>query len=756
MIRNTLAFLAILFLLIPTALLIIGSVSVPSTRMTLAKVEGTEFGIFGTCTGNGTDCTETSFGYNASSSLIDDFYYKGDKRLVLSKVLITHIISAFLSFLSAIFVFFSIFLVNQAVNIINIIVVFITTLLTCLAFAIELVLFLPHNTWQSYVTAGAIGSDLIAILALCLRSVSISRIGQKSARLEHVDTMNSSYSSYKTDVKYPLALDDKLSSVPTLPKFHDALTSTSEFGPPSDSGDTVGTTQYPGDIKYATGYESTVASPVPSRVAKLSSRDTPSIIADYDEFRKSESSPSRSSVLSTSKPEVHETEGYSPHKTGNRPGFPSLNIPRTRPTTAGIANTQFDLEPYRNRQAGSISSEGTDSRFFDVENQVSVAQTPSVKPEMFPKTARPFAAIHANASSTQLRNTENITHPGIPNHFAKTTSSVFDEPPATQMPQTRSPVNDHSSFPSDLPIKGEMSTNMTGAPRVGSRNNSSNDLHAQAGMLKNVGNGPRNAPRNNSSNNLHAQGGMPMNMRGPRGAPRNNSSGDLHIQSGMPMNGRNGPRNTSRNNSSSDLYAQSGMHPNMNNGHRGAPRNNSSNDLHAHGGMPVNMRGPRNTSRNNSSSEFNAQIPMNLRNGPRNASRSNSSTDLFGQSGIPGNSRGMPTSPNSRNNSALDLSMHGIPQANNSRQFKRPSYGNMSRPSFELNGSRNPSHGSLNTAHAGMGYGPRSMMRDPQNLSNVPPVSNTLDQLSGNADFELPVRGNRNNRRGPGGNRMIR
>ncbi|EPY51821.1 membrane anchored protein Mac1 [Schizosaccharomyces cryophilus OY26] len=491
MIRSLLAFLTIIFLLISTALLIIGSVSVPATsKMMLGKVNDTYLGIFGTCSGNGDHCTKTSFGYTVDDSLVQDFYYKGDKRNVLSKVLITHIISAGMSFISACLVFLSIFVVKQGLNIFNILFIFLTTLTTCCAFGVELTLFLPHNTWQSYVVAGAIGSDLLAILHLCFRSVSIGRMHKKNDETTPSNDTVESFSVYKEKEDYPLTMDDKLNNVPaTLPKFNDALTSNSELGPPSEQEDS------PFSKRVSPSFhEQSFVSPTPSRSVKSPTRDTLSKLPSYDDGRYIKT-PSLISSNNFARPQVQaeDNKEYSPHKTGRLPGFPPLNTNRNGNSPA------FNSDPFSKSNPSPTSSEDTNSAFFDVNPNMATTEfesshqdslSPSANDQPSSrKIARPFAPTESNNHLTREPDTS------FP---MKQQAHVSDSPVDTQFPHPESREVQNLLFSGNEPIHNK-------------------DL-----------------PKDNFNVNSSAQLKMPTTHRSRPPTSLNGSSNDLSNVTGVP------------------------------------------------------------------------------------------------------------------------------------------------------------------------------------------------------------------------------
>ncbi|EPX70660.1 membrane anchored protein Mac1 [Schizosaccharomyces octosporus yFS286] len=411
MIRGLLAFLTILFLLISTALLIIGSVSIPATfkltsKMMLAKLNGNLLGIFGTCSDNGQNCSKTSFGYSIDDSLVQEFYYKGDKRYILSKVLITHIIGCGMSFLSACLVFLSFFVVKQSLNIFNILFVSLTTLVTCCALGVELALFLPHNTWQSYVVAGAVGSDLLALLNLCFRSSSISRMHthkNKEKAVQSNATMDS-LSAYKEKDNYPLTMDDKLTNVSaTLPKFNDALTSASDLGPPSERGDS---SFKKGTSASVQENSLSLITPTGTNSGYSGSRDNLMKIPSYNDNPYAKSSASNlSNNVTGSYTQEQDYREYSPHKTGRVPGFPLLN------TNKQGNYPLLSSDPFSKSDSSPTSSDDTYSSFFDVNPDLRLAEprgtqgqpsSPVNEHPLSEKATRPFAPRSNNIPSRAL------------------------------------------------------------------------------------------------------------------------------------------------------------------------------------------------------------------------------------------------------------------------------------------------------------------------------------------------------------------
>lgn len=182
-----------ILLLAAFVLLLISVLSVPIIKsIPLAQFDGVNFGVFGYCKG---DNCKFEVGYNPSASISteDNFNLPVGARTTLSSILIVHPIAAF---------FTLVMLVLAAVSHLHapshspryLLAVFILSILTLilalLSFLIDVLLFVPHMAWGSYIVLAA--TVLIAasgIVSCAMRRTLVSRKARKR-RIEENAEMN--------------------------------------------------------------------------------------------------------------------------------------------------------------------------------------------------------------------------------------------------------------------------------------------------------------------------------------------------------------------------------------------------------------------------------------------------------------------------------------------------------------------------------------------------------------------------------------
>ncbi|KAK3996978.1 SUR7/PalI family-domain-containing protein [Cladorrhinum sp. PSN332] len=164
------------------ALLLLSTLSTPIiTAIPLGSWDGITFGVFGYCK-NGA-CTPIEIGYNVGSLDLepDDFNVGAETRSTLSTLLIVHPVAAFLTLIwfgLAVAAHFH----SPSHSSRYLLVVFLVGLLdfiVCLlSFLVDVLLFVPHMAWGSYVVLAA--TILVAISGLVTCAMRRTIVGRKS------------------------------------------------------------------------------------------------------------------------------------------------------------------------------------------------------------------------------------------------------------------------------------------------------------------------------------------------------------------------------------------------------------------------------------------------------------------------------------------------------------------------------------------------------------------------------------------------
>ncbi|EFX01939.1 pH signal transduction protein [Grosmannia clavigera kw1407] len=169
------------------ALLILSVLSTPIIKVIpLGSYEGINFGVFGFCLADGS-CSGVELGYDPaslySSSASATFDLPASTRHTLSTILILHPVAAFLCLVMLVLAFVAHFH-SPAHSVRYLLGVFIVSifafLAALLAFLIDILLFVPHMAWGSYITlAAACLIGLGSIVACAMRRTLVSRKTRK-------------------------------------------------------------------------------------------------------------------------------------------------------------------------------------------------------------------------------------------------------------------------------------------------------------------------------------------------------------------------------------------------------------------------------------------------------------------------------------------------------------------------------------------------------------------------------------------------
>ncbi|KAF4626691.1 hypothetical protein G7Y89_g11466 [Cudoniella acicularis] len=185
-----------ILLLAAFALLLISVLSTPIIKqIPLASFSGVDFGVFGFC--KGSTCSGVEIGYNTANLFTDtqsaSFDLPSSTRTTLSAILIIHPVAAFITLIMLILAASAHFHSpsHSPRFLLGIFILSILTLiLSLLAFLVDVLLFVPHMAWGSYLVLAA--TILIAasgIVACAMRRTLVSRKARKR-RIEENAEMN--------------------------------------------------------------------------------------------------------------------------------------------------------------------------------------------------------------------------------------------------------------------------------------------------------------------------------------------------------------------------------------------------------------------------------------------------------------------------------------------------------------------------------------------------------------------------------------
>ncbi|KAG4431926.1 hypothetical protein IFR05_012596 [Cadophora sp. M221] len=214
-------------------LLLISILSTPIIKqIPLASFGGVDFGVFGYC--QGTKCTSIEIGYNTGSlgslynkEQTDSFDLPTETRATLSAILIVHPIAALFTLVMAVMAAAAHFHApsHSPRYLLGIFILSILTLITSLlSFLIDVLLFVPHMAWGSYIVLAA--TILIAasgIVSCAMRRTLVSRKARKRRIAENAEMNGENFYNRQGPEPVPLAASTTLvgseSAVDKLPAF---------------------------------------------------------------------------------------------------------------------------------------------------------------------------------------------------------------------------------------------------------------------------------------------------------------------------------------------------------------------------------------------------------------------------------------------------------------------------------------------------------------------------------------------------------
>ncbi|KAI0153563.1 SUR7/PalI family-domain-containing protein [Pestalotiopsis sp. NC0098] len=181
-------------------LLLLSVLSTPIIHaIPLGTFQGVDFGVFGFC--NGAKCSPIEIGYNSGSEFSDSenatFDLPTGARTTLSAILILHPVACL----------FSLIMLGLAVaahwhgpshssHYLLVVMIFgILTVLVCLlAFLIDVLLFVPHMAWGSYIVCAAMVLALLSGIVSCaMRRTVVSRKARKKRIAENAEMSGENY-----------------------------------------------------------------------------------------------------------------------------------------------------------------------------------------------------------------------------------------------------------------------------------------------------------------------------------------------------------------------------------------------------------------------------------------------------------------------------------------------------------------------------------------------------------------------------------
>ncbi|KAH7317620.1 SUR7/PalI family-domain-containing protein [Rhexocercosporidium sp. MPI-PUGE-AT-0058] len=211
-------------------LLLISVLSTPIIKqIPLGSFEGVDFGVFGYC--KGSNCTSIEIGYNTrtvySKEQTDTFDLSTETRATLSAILVVHPIAALFTLVMAVMAAAAHFHApsHSPRYLLGIFILSILTLITSLlSFLIDVLLFVPHMAWGSYIVLAA--TILIAasgIVSCAMRRTLVSRKARKRRIAENAEMNGENFYNRQGPVPAPLAASTTLigseSAVDKLPAF---------------------------------------------------------------------------------------------------------------------------------------------------------------------------------------------------------------------------------------------------------------------------------------------------------------------------------------------------------------------------------------------------------------------------------------------------------------------------------------------------------------------------------------------------------
>jgi hypothetical protein len=161
----------------------------------LGSWQGVDFGVFGYCDQDG--CTPIEIGYDVRPLSANDFDLPSSTRSTLSSLLIVHPVAAFLTlvmFVLAVVAHFHSPSHSARYTLIMFIVGIVNFLICLLSFLVDVLLFVPHLAWGSYVVlAATILVALSGLVSCAMRRTIVSRKSRQKRIAENAEMSGENY-----------------------------------------------------------------------------------------------------------------------------------------------------------------------------------------------------------------------------------------------------------------------------------------------------------------------------------------------------------------------------------------------------------------------------------------------------------------------------------------------------------------------------------------------------------------------------------
>ncbi|KAH7158120.1 SUR7/PalI family-domain-containing protein [Dactylonectria estremocensis] len=200
------------------ALLLLAVLSVPIIEaIPLGDFNGITFGVFGYCQ-SGSGCTNIGIGYDTSDLFEDSsFDLPSGVRTTLSAILIVHPVAALLTlvlFIMAVIGHMHAPAHSSRYLLVVFIFIFIDFLVCLLAFLIDVLLFVPHLAWGSYIVlAATILVALSGLITCAMRRTLIGRKDRQKRIAENAEMSGENYYNRTGQTKPP----EEVARQPTIP-----------------------------------------------------------------------------------------------------------------------------------------------------------------------------------------------------------------------------------------------------------------------------------------------------------------------------------------------------------------------------------------------------------------------------------------------------------------------------------------------------------------------------------------------------------
>ncbi|KAK3311415.1 SUR7/PalI family-domain-containing protein [Chaetomium strumarium] len=178
------------------ALLLLSVLSTPIIKVIpLGSWQGVDFGVFGYCTSNG--CTSIEIGYDVRPLNSNDFDLPSSTRSTLSSLLIVHPVAAVITlimFCLAVVAHFRSPSHSSRYLLLLFIVGILDFLVCLLSFLVDVLLFVPHLAWGSYVVlAATILVALSGLVSCAMRRTIVGRKARKKRIAENAEMSGENY-----------------------------------------------------------------------------------------------------------------------------------------------------------------------------------------------------------------------------------------------------------------------------------------------------------------------------------------------------------------------------------------------------------------------------------------------------------------------------------------------------------------------------------------------------------------------------------